>query len=304
MSAPPPRIGAALTYDGVSGKLLLFSGVKGYGSKSSDWIFNDTWEWDGSRWTQLHTPNSPPGRSFGNLAFDDSTRQTILFGGGSANSDPFKQDTWSWDGANWTHLSPSASPGRLVEASSAYDAATQSVVLYGPGDPALSTAQTWIWSETTWLRGSSMTSPSSRSQAAMAYDGARRIVILFGGYAGPGPGGGPNDTWTWDGSEWRLRDPQTSPPGGPGYAAYDAVRQQVVLFVEGQTWTWDGTNWTQRHPALSPCPRLFASMTYDPAIGRVVLFGGKSQYMAAGALVEDVNNEMWSWDGSSWKQEA
>jgi hypothetical protein len=287
----------------VSGKLLLFSGVKGYGSSSSDWIFNDTWAWDGSHWTQLHPTASPPGRSFGNMAFDESTRQTILFGGGSANSDPGQVDTWSWNGSSWIQLYPSASPGRLEQASSTYDAATQSVVLFGSGGAQLATPQTWLWSGTTWLRGSSVNSPSIRVQAAMAYDAARRLVALFGGYAG-GPGGGPNDTWTWDGNQWQQRRPQTSPPGGSGFAAYDAVRQQVVLFVEGQTWTWDGTNWTQQHPAVSPCRRLFASMTYDAAIGRVVLFGGKSSYVAAGSLNEAVNSELWSWDGSNWKLEA
>ena len=136
----------------------------------------------------------------------------------------------------------------------------------------------------------------------MAYDAAHHLVVLFGGYAG-GPGGGPNDTWTWDGNQWQQRRPQTNPPGGPAFAAYDAVRQQVVLFVEGQTWTWDGTNWTQQHPALSPCQRLFASMAYDPAIGKVVLFGGKSMFFTPGSTT-DINNELWSWDGSNWKQEA
>jgi hypothetical protein len=300
--APPPRIGAALSYDGVSGKLLLFSGVKGNGTVSSDWIFDDTWSWDGRRWTQLHPPDSPPGRSFGNMVFDENARQTILFGGGSPNSDPGNQDTWSWNGSNWIPLHPSVSPGLLIDASSAYDAAAQSVVLFGPGGARLNTPQTWLWSGTTWLRSSSKTSPSFRSQAAMAYDGARGTVVLFSGY--DFPGSGLNDIWTWDGSAWQQRQPQTIPPGGSGNAAYDAVHRLVVLFVQGQTWTWDGTNWTQQHPALSPCLRLFASMTYDPAIGRVVLFGGKSQWLAAGLLQESVNNELWSWDGSSWKQEG
>jgi len=143
VAAPPPRIGAALAYDGVSGSLLLFSGVRGDGTSQAcaTWVFDDTWTWDGHRWTQLH-PASPPGRSFGSLTFDESTRQTVLFGGGAANSDPARTDTWTWDGTTWTERRPPISPPRQEQASVAYDVARQSVVLLGAFG---SSSQTWTW---------------------------------------------------------------------------------------------------------------------------------------------------------------
>ncbi len=301
LAAPPPRIGAALAYDGVSGKLLLFSGVRGDVTPQScpGWIFNDSWSWDGHGWTELHPPTSPPGRSFGNMTFDESRRKTILFGGGAANSDAGKQDTWSWDGISWTLLHPSSSPGHLEQASIAYDAARQSVVLFGPGAAPV-TAQTWVWNGTAWLNPQPAVMPPFRVQAAMAYDVSNRLVILFGGF--PGESGGLNDTWTWDGSHWQQLHPKTSPPGGPGVAAYDPLHRQVVLFVNGETWSWDGGDWNRLRPSLSPQPRFFASMAYDPAIGKLVLFGGKSIQSNVGG--ESVNNELWSWDGTSWKQET
>ena len=303
-AVPPPRIGAALAYDGVSGKLLLFSGVRGDGTPQScpTWIFNDTWAWDGLRWSQLHPPASPPGRSFGNMTFDEGNRKTILFGGGSGNSDAGRQDTWSWDGTSWTLLHPPSSPDILIEGSIAYSVASRSVVLFGPGGSRFQSQQTWTWDGTTWLNPQPAVAPSFRVQAAMAYDAARRFVVLFGGYAGGNQQ--LNDTWTWDGGQWQQRRPQTSPPGGSPYAAYHPVRQEVVLFVNGETWSWDGSNWAQRHPALSPPPRIFASMVYDPATGKVVLFGGKTFSVSGGIGVEQVTNDLWSWDGTTWKQEA
>ncbi len=296
MAAPPPRIGAALAYDGVSGNLLLFSGVRGDGTSQAcaTWVFDDTWTWDGHRWTQLH-PASPPGRSFGSLAFDDSTRQTILFGGGAANSDPARNDTWTWDGTTWTERRLAISPPHLEQASVTYDAATQSVVLLGAFGVG---SQTWTWNGTGWAQAPPPHAPSARLQAAMAYDAVRSQVVLFGGYQSVSVS--LNDTWTWNGIDWQQQHPQTSPPSLPGVAAYDPVHRLVVLFAFGQTWTWDGGNWSQQHPAVSPLPRLFASMAYDQAVGKVVLFGGKIGVMSGGLLTETVTNETWLWDGTTW----
>jgi hypothetical protein len=116
--------------------------------------------------------------------------------------------------------------------------------------------------------------------------------------------GGLDDTWTWDGSTWTQQHPAATPPGGAAWAAYDPTRRNLVLCVTGpaadaQTWVWDGTGWKQKHPATSPKPRLFASIAYDDAVGKVVLFGGKG--VGAG-VTGDATNELWLWDGANWEQ--
>ena len=65
--------------------------------------------------------------------------------------------------------------------------------------------------------------------------------------------------------------------------AYDAARQRVVLFggigstgYLGDTWEWDGTTWAQKFPANTPSAKLIYSMTYDPILGEVLMFGGFS----------------------------
>ena len=83
-----------MTYDATTKTVVLFGGISGDGTP-----LNDTWAWDGCHWSQLKPAVSPPGRSFGALAFDASSGKVILFGGGAANADPTRNDTWSWNGA-------------------------------------------------------------------------------------------------------------------------------------------------------------------------------------------------------------
>ncbi|HLG92667.1 MAG TPA: hypothetical protein VKY15_06770, partial [Acidimicrobiales bacterium] len=59
------------------------------------------------------------------------------------------------------------------------------------------------------------------------------------------------------------------------------------------TWTYDGTTWAQQFPATSPPVRDGASMAYDPAIGKVVLFGGENPSFLG---------DTWTYDGT-WAQQ-
>jgi hypothetical protein len=70
------------------------------------------------------------------------------------------------------------------------------------------------------------------------------------------------------------------PLNGTYAAAYDAARQQTVLFGASPddgssvTWIWDGTNWTQKSPANSPSPRYDFGLAYDAVHQQTLLFGG------------------------------
>jgi len=136
----------------------------------------------------------------------------------------------------------------------------------------------------------------------MAYDSARGKVVLFGGAYSDGY---LSDTWEWDGTNWALRSPATSPSARSGAAvAYDSGRGRIVLFggfngMNGtnysyDTWEWDGSSWTQRNPTASPPQRHQAGIAYDSARGVTVLFGGYSgsNYYA----------DTWEWDGTHWLQ--
>jgi hypothetical protein len=138
----------------------------------------------------------------------------------------------------------------------------------------------------------------------MTYDAAHGQIVLFGGLGNrEGSDLVRKDTWTWDGTTWTKHHSAVSPIGRTDTSmAYDAARQQVVLFggsdpgggSTDQTWTWDGVRWMRQLPAQSPPARSWAAMAYDAAAGKIVLFGGENGH---GVLFGDT----WMWDGSTWQ---
>src|SRR4051812_39871735 len=55
-------------------------------------------------WQQQHPVANPDARSAAAMAYDDATRQVVLFGG-QMGSGPVG-DTWVWSGSNWTQSNP------------------------------------------------------------------------------------------------------------------------------------------------------------------------------------------------------
>ncbi len=261
-------------------------------------------------WTRQLPSNFPSGRFNEAMAYDSKHGQVVLFGGtqgagGFYLSALAYNDTWVWDGSNWTHKSTQASPSARAGHSVAYDSAHGQVVLFGGYGSGSISGDTWVWDGENWTQKSPQTSPSPRIYYAMAYDSAHGQTVLFGG--ADAKGFILAETWVWDGSNWTQRSPRTSPPARYQHAmAYDSAHGQVVLFggsagvtgtnnVLNDTWVWDGVNWTQKSPQSSPStPDFFGlAMAYDSSHGQTVLFSATSG-----------KNETWLWDGSNWTQQS
>jgi len=86
-AGPPARRWHVLAFDSDRGKLVLFGGRRGRDVFPS--ILGDTWEHDGSLWTQVNLVG-PGARSGSCMAYDAARRQMVLFGGESNLYD----DTW------------------------------------------------------------------------------------------------------------------------------------------------------------------------------------------------------------------
>lgn len=140
--------------------------------------------------------------------------------------------------------------------------------------------------------------PSGRQGAAMAYDPAHSTVVLFGGDAGGRPF---DDTWTWDGSRWKVEAPAHHPSARTGAAlAFDAQQGKLVLFggegpggLFNDTWTWSGSDWVAASGRAAPPARTSPGLVYDASIGRLVLFGG------LGGSAQHLR-DAWSWGGLDW----
>lgn len=114
----------------------------------------------------------------------------------------------------------------------AYDEARGELVLFGGrGGEGPNPAETWVRRNESWVRLHPEDEPSPRYGAAMVYDSSRREIVLFGGWAGSNGGNETsNETWIWDGVNWRLAEPVTSPPSRAfAAAAFDRKDRKSVV---------------------------------------------------------------------------
>jgi hypothetical protein len=138
----------------------------------------------------------------------------------------------------------------------------------------------------------------------MAYDGTSKKLVLFGGYQCETPPCLLGDTWLWDGSNWTQAHPPTSPRAGLAYAAYDEGANKLwLLTFDGTMWSWSGSDWTRQGQYPAVAYRYPSAFIFDGSIGKIVLLGGKSVHPGpTQASVEQVDNDMWAWDGRDWRQ--
>jgi Protein of unknown function (DUF4232)/Galactose oxidase, central domain len=272
----------------------------------------------GMAWVQQHPATVPSVRYDASLADDPASGTVVLFGGcceglTSAVGNCCNRnltllgDTWTWDGSAWTKQSPLTSPPPRSGAAMVYDAATHTVVLFGGNGAGGTLNDTWIWDGRAWSERQPAARPPGRAYTGMVDDSKHREVVLFGGAACCSANRGSielNDTWVWDGATWTQRHPATAPAERANFVmAYDSTRQQTILLgglIQGgsassmDTWAWDGAEWHPLDPTTVPQSRVFSVLADDPALRRLVLFGG---YWGVGRM-----NDTWTWDGGTWVQ--
>src|SRR5438552_1931523 len=71
---PSPRAFAAMAYDDAGKRIVLFGGQDSSGRR------DDTWSWDGTRWTELSAPG-PSAREGAAMAYDPIVDALVLVGG-------------------------------------------------------------------------------------------------------------------------------------------------------------------------------------------------------------------------------
>ncbi len=294
---PSPRAGAAMSYDPKSGKIYLFGGEDSNGN-----FLNDLWAWDGKErtWTLVaENVRDLTGRA--EAFFTEGPDGNLLLFGGKYSLN----DLWKYDSVSdlWEEIDP-PSPSPRSSAAMATDEKNGQVLLFGGTEDYWETmGDTWAWNGVEWIKKRPSTSPSPRHSAAMAFNG--RDVLLFGGYNYDSVEDIEHyydDTWIWDGEDWRKIDtqPGATPPGRYSAAmAYNPLTGQVVMFggngeidTLGDTWVWNGEAWNRVDPREGdPSPRYGASLAFDGK--KILLFGG---FTKAGLT----SNETWLFDGDKW----
>jgi hypothetical protein len=274
---PSGRGAHALAYDPLRRRVVLFGGSTVPGSSAD--ALDDTWEWDGARWTQAVPLGASPPRRSGHVLFFDARRGTVVLFGGSGSGGSCLDDLWEWDGVRWRPIDdPSASrPVNCGRGAGAYDP-DRGVLVYWPGEAA----EVWTWDGSAWtLEPGGGTGPSARRFPGMAYDPARGAVVLYGGWS-LDFSTVLADTWEWNGA-WKQGNPASAP--GPRHSlklAWNPVAGRVALTggragatAFGDVWTWNGSDWQDVSPPVAgPAPRADHGFAWDDVTGRLMVVDG------------------------------
>ena len=268
---PPAAYGASLAYDSRDAEAVWTGGCAPGGCPSAE-----TWTYSSARWHNLtaQLAGPVPTEYGGMIAYDPRAQAVVLTGGlvtVAAGVVP-TNTTWEFSSGAWSHLAGGCdspvSPVRacrdpMAWASFAFDPdpAVNRTVLFGGcgsvdclGPGGMTVFANWTY----WFNGStgdwsyrtplSGPNPSARGGAAMAYDPSAGGLVLFGGEGACGLTPCTlNDTWLYRNGTWSNVTSTFAPVTG-------------------------------RVPA-----RAFGSVTWDAALGELVLVGG--QDLPSGAFV-------------------
>ncbi|MCA8971759.1 MAG: hypothetical protein KDC95_18360 [Planctomycetes bacterium] len=231
----------------------------------------------------------------------------MTFGGHDGTNDV--DDTYELRGNVWADRTTTSQPTARVGAAMSYDSQRRTVVLNGGFALLLSWNDTVEWDGTSWTWRSPLNRPTPLSHHRLSFDSARNRTVLFGGYSKRTyPSTVSNETWEWDGTNWKYALTANRPPARAEFGmAFDPVRRRVVVFGGqdstaefGDTWEYDGANWMQVTPTTSPLSRWGCSMTFDPTRNRIVMHGGQRRSGSTIQLLTDT----WDFDGTTWRQLA
>ncbi len=152
--APPARALFATAYDATRQRLVLFGGQSGTG------VVNDTWEWDGERWSRA-AADGPTGRAGHAMAFDAARGVVVLWGGVTAGQD-LPAETWLWNGTAWTRRDGPGPPGRFGH-QLVWMPARGRLALIGGRDAQGERSDVWEWDGERWsaLAGQALSGPDT-----------------------------------------------------------------------------------------------------------------------------------------------
>ncbi len=182
-AVPSARWGCHMVYDIGRGVAVLHGGYSGFG------FTPDTWEWDGTTWTQQTTSNSPSPRDRFGFAYDIARGKCVLFGGIAAAA---SDETWEYDGVDWTQVVTPTTPPARQKVRLAFDAARGVCVMQGGQAAGVQLLDSWEYDGSNWRQIASTPTPA-RGENATAYDLSRNTTVVFGGYSYTG-----TSTQTWE----------------------------------------------------------------------------------------------------------
>jgi hypothetical protein len=258
------------------------------------------------------------------MAFDSGQGRVVMLGGLAAGTP--MNDTWEWDGQNWTQFAD-IGPSARAEHAMAYDINRKCVVMFGgyrlTGTTSTYLNDTWEWDGKEWTQVED-TGPAPRSGMAMCFDSKRGRVLLFGGGNATAQF---DDTWSWDGISW-TQEQDTGPTARSRHGMdYDSARDRMVLFggMSGTTklisvWVSDRSFWNPgaghyENQTVTTSQYFNDTWEYDASVWTRVAdtgpaarhsfgfaYGGKVVSLFGGMDGNNALRDTWQWNGAHWTQ--
>lgn len=308
-SPPAESQYAKMCRDPVSGDILLLL------SATSNVV--ELWRWDGSDWSQVAFTANTIRDEYDNQenvvhlwAFDETRGVAVKACGNITAGKVYEFEPVA---ETWSDETPLQTPRRGSGYAMCHDEARDEIVavgFYNPGRESTSdrAIETWTWKPGDgWTKKNPATVPAVSADGdggmSLTYDPIRGEVVMFGGWLDTNDNASVNTTYTWNGTNWTLKSPATSPSARAGHgAAWDAVRGAVVIFggstgaaYLNDVWQWNGTTWSQITTSGGPpSARDGMGFAYDVARDVLVMHGG----VGGGPIQGDT----WELDGTTWAQ--
>ena len=146
---------AAMWYDPVLRKTVIFGGIGRKDREGRLERYSDMWAFDGSAWSEVKPAAKPSVRYGAQVAVDPNTNRTILHGGLRLEVDDkgiqrqvYANDVWEWDGTTWRQMVTEGAPSR-ENAALAWDPTGGGFILFG-GWSGYFHSDTWRLHDSRW----------------------------------------------------------------------------------------------------------------------------------------------------------
>ncbi len=181
----PQAINFDLAFDSKRDVVLTFGGQF---DNAGTMLSRETWEYDGTMWSQQFPVNAPPARRYHKMSYDADRDVVVLFGGQDDNG--LLNETWEYDRVSDSWLQRNTHVGAMVPLARkshgmAYDSVRKVTVMYAGSRPQF-LGDIWEWDGQDWmLRGPILDAITvgdlARHKPVVAYDSARQRTVMIGG---------------------------------------------------------------------------------------------------------------------------
>jgi len=300
LNSPHGRSFHTMVYDSNRRRTLLFGGKSGT-SQTDSVLYDDTWQFDGTNWSQINTPNQPSKRFYPGSAYDPVHDKWVLFGGTAVAADGKTTvnyyDTWEFDGTTWTQKA--ATGPNVIKPILVYDEKNDRIVMMASDTKQAVFMYAYDRNTATWTQITPAKLPDCTADAQMVYESGLDTIMLFGGVCTTSPVAG--STWEYDGTTWAAVANASDPDRVAAEAlAYDSSRQEAVMFggtlafanPTGGTHVYQKQVWTTPPAPNTPAPRSLFSFVTNPDDKLIWLYGGMNDSSLA--------TDFWSYANGEW----